>query len=164
MKRSTPSGTPNPPRDRKSSGGIWKIPEPADVISYSYLWSHEAEAGEESGRKDRPVVVVVARLAQKGNTALLVAPITHTPPENATDAIEIPANVKQHLGLDRARSWIVLTELNRFIWPGPDVRLSPDSDSPFYDALPDWLFERVRSGIVRRAEVGRLGVTGRTES
>src|SRR5690348_6998323 len=98
MTRSTPFGTPNPPPARKSLGGSWKIPEPADVISYSYLWSHEAEAGEESGRKDRPVVVVVARVAQQDSTALLVAPITHTPPEYAADAIEIPANVKQHLG------------------------------------------------------------------
>jgi hypothetical protein len=109
------------------------------------------------------VVIVVARLAQKGGTALLVAPITHTPPENAADAVAIPANVKKQLGLDNEPSWIVLTELNRFLWPGPDIRLAPGSDSPVYDALPDWLFERVRDGIVRRAEAGRLRVTGRTE-
>jgi hypothetical protein len=107
--------------------------------------------------------VVVARVAQEGGTALLVAPITHTAPENAADAVEIPAHVKHHLDLDSDRSWIVLTELNRFVWPGPDVRLAPGTDSPFYDALPDWLFERVREGIVRLAEAGRLGVTKRTE-
>jgi hypothetical protein len=104
--------------------------------------------------------VVVARLAQKRGTGLLVAPITHTPPESPADAIEIPANVKQHLGLDRERSWTVLTELNRFLWPGPDIRPAPGSDSPFYDALPDWLFERVRNGIVGRA--GQLRMTTRT--
>ena len=71
--------------------------------------------------------------------------------------------MKKHLGLDRERSWIVVTELNRFIWPGPDVRPTPDSESPFYDALPDWLFKLVRQGVVQRAEAGRLKVTNRTE-
>ena len=105
-----------------SSGGSWKTPEPADVISYSYLWAREAAAGEESGRKDRPAVVVVARIERAAATLILVAPITHAVPENKADAIEIPANVKKQLGLDRDRSWIVVNELNRFIWPGPDIR------------------------------------------
>ena len=108
-------------------------------------------------------MVVIAREERPGGTGLLVAPVTHSPPERAADAIEIPPNVKKRLGLDRERSWIVLTELNRFIWPGPDVRPAPGSDSPFYDALPDWLFVRVRKGIVSHAETGRLKATKRTE-
>jgi hypothetical protein len=115
---------PNLPSGRKSSGGSWRIPEPADVLSYSYLWAREAAKGEESGRKDRPVVVVVAAIARKTGTQLLVAPITHVPPERAADAVEIPATVKRQLGLDSARSWIALTELNGFIWPGPDIRIA----------------------------------------
>jgi hypothetical protein len=107
--------------------------------------------------------VVIARQQLPGGTGLLVAPITHTPPERAADAVEIPVPVKKQLGLDRERSWIVLTELNRFIWPGPDIRPAPGSDSPFYDALPDWLFVRVREGIVRQAEAEHLTVTKRTE-
>jgi len=107
--------------------------------------------------------VVVARIERENDRLVLVAPVTHTPPERAVDGVEIPANVKKHLGLDRERSWIIVTELNRFIWPGPDVRPAPDSESPFYDALPDWLFERVRHGMLRLAEAGRLNVTKRTE-
>src|SRR3954471_3508767 len=140
MRRSKPSAPRSPRNARASSGGSWKSPEPADVISYSYLWSREAAVGEESGRKDRPAVVVVARIEREAGILVLVAPITHTPPEKSTDAVEIPANAKQQLGLDRERSWIVVTELNRFIWPGPDIRPVPDSGTPFYDALPDWLF------------------------
>ena len=79
------------------------------------------------------------------------------------DAIEIPLKVKKRLGLDSARSWIVLTELNRFIWPGPDIRLAPGHDSPLYDAIPDWLFFDVREGIVRHRDEGRLTITKRTE-
>lgn len=133
------------------------------MISYSYLWAREAGQGEESGRKDRPVVVVVAREERLGGTAMLVAPVTHSSPSRAADAVEIPPNVKKQLGLDTDRSWIVLTEVNRFIWPGPDVRPAPGSESPFYDAVPDWLFERVRKGMLTHAEAGRLKVTKRTE-
>jgi hypothetical protein len=57
----------------------------------------------------------------------------------------------------------MVDELNRFIWPGPDVRVAPGSDAPFYDALPDWLFERMREGILRLNASGRLKVTKRTE-
>lgn len=108
-------------------------------------------------------MVVIARVEQQGGTGLLVAPITHMPPKHTDDAVEIPANVKKHLGLDRERSWIVVTELNSFIWPGPDIRPVPNSDSPFYEALPDWLFLRVRDGISRYARAGKLGITKRTE-
>jgi hypothetical protein len=107
--------------------------------------------------------VVVAAAVRGERTQLLVAPITHSEPERAGDALEIPANVKRLLGLDRARSWIVLTELNRFIWPGPDVRIAPGQPSPIYDAIPDWLFFDVRDGIVRHSGAGRLKVTKRTE-
>lgn len=95
-------------------------------------------------------------------TLVLVAPVTHSAPENASEAIEIPLNVKKQLGLDRERSWIMLNELNRFIWPGPDIRPILGG-APFYDALPDWLFERVRRGVLDNNAAGRLKVTRRTE-
>jgi hypothetical protein len=107
--------------------------------------------------------VVVATILRGRTTQLLVAPITHAPPRRATDAIEIPLIVKRRLGLDAARSWIVLTELNRFIWPGPDIRLAPGHESPFYDAIPDWLFFDVRNGVVRHSAAGNLAITKRTE-
>jgi hypothetical protein len=106
--------------------------------------------------------VVVARIEEAAGPSILVAPVTHTAPGKATDAVEIPLNVKKRLGLDEDRSWIVMTELNRFIWPGPDVRPVPETGVPFYDALPDWLFERVRSGILQHSAQGRLKVTKRT--
>lgn len=102
-------------------------------------------------------------MVQNDRTLLLVAPITHRVPEQTHFAIEIPPNVKKQLGLDSDRSWIVLTELNRFIWPGPDIRVAPGADSPIYDALPDWLFLRVRDGILRHSGAGELKVTKRAE-
>ena len=34
--------------------------------------------------------------------------------------------VKRHLGLDEARSSVIATELDRFTWPGFDLRRTPD--------------------------------------
>ncbi len=108
-------------------------------------------------------MVVVATIVRDDKTQLFVAPITHTQPDRKTDAIEVPLVVKRQLGLDAERSWIVLTELNRFIWPGPDIRIAPEGDSPIYDAIPDWLFLDVRNAITALSSAGRLTVTKRTE-
>lgn len=107
--------------------------------------------------------MVVAQIQGAAGTIILVAPVTHTPPDKSADAVEIPANVKKQLGFDRERSWIVVDELNRFIWPGPDIRPVPGSEGPFYDALPDWLFDKVRQALLEHSSAGRLKVTKRTE-
>lgn len=109
------------------------------------------------------MVVVISAVAHGSRTRLLVAPITHSEPESGITAVEVPANVKRHLGLDHEQSWVILNELNRFIWPGPDVRITPGGNDPFYDAIPDWLFRRVRDGIAHLAAANRLAVTKRTE-
>jgi hypothetical protein len=66
---------------------------------------------------------------EAGERIVIVLPISHTPPADANFAVEIPALVKRRLGLDDQRSWVVLTEANRFIWPGPDLRPSRPGDS-----------------------------------
>ena len=108
-------------------------------------------------------MVVVATIAVAGNTHLLVSPITHSEPQSLTSAIEIPQRIKRDLGLDAERSWIVLTELNRFGWPGPDVRLVAGGSDPFYGAIPDQMFIQMRDAIVARAGANRLRMTTRTE-
>ena len=67
-------------------------------------------------------MLAIVALQEDGTPIVRVLPITHTPPSDPAVAIEIPAAVKQRLRLDHERSWIVLTESNRFAWPGPDVR------------------------------------------
>lgn len=105
----------------------------------------------------------MARIANAGRHEIVVAPITHSPPERPGDAIEIPPKVKRVLGLDQERSWIVTTELNRFLWPGPDLRVAPRRDTPLYDALPEVLFERLRAALADRVVAGRMRVTKRGE-
>jgi len=120
-------------------------PQPGEVISYSYLWADEHEAGREEGVKSRPCAVVMS-LAATGNTRIVVLPITHTPPGKDTHAIEIPPVTKLRLGLDDARSWIVLSEANRFIWPGPDIRPfdTPRGRTISYGFLPPSFFKAAR--------------------
>lgn len=97
-------------------------PEPGLVIRYSYLWVREHREGREEGTRDRPFAIVLTSRHHDGETQVLVVPVTHSPPENFADALELPLAVKRHLGLDSERSWVVLSESNLFDWPGPDLR------------------------------------------
>jgi hypothetical protein len=112
--------------------------------------------------KDRPVVVVLARLTGGDTTQLLVAPITHSKPDDG-QGIPIPAAVKRHLGMDSEQSWIVTSELNRFVWPGPDIRPAKGNDSPLYGAIPARLFDQVKRQISDGAGTGRVAISKRTE-
>jgi len=118
-------------------------PFPGLVISYSYLWRREYKAGREEGIKDRPCAIILSRKTAGEDTIVTVAAVTHTEPENPDMAVEIPIKVKEHLNLDSERSWIVCTEVNRFIWPGPDLRRIPErKDSPYsYGVLPPKLLK-----------------------
>ena len=53
---------------------------------------------------------------------VIVVPVTHSPPDNATHAIEISAKTKPRPGLDDQRSWIIVNEANIFAWPDPELR------------------------------------------
>jgi hypothetical protein len=130
-------------------------PVPGLVIRYSYLWHDEHLLGREEGQKDRPCAIIASiRVAADGDTRVLVLPITHTSPSQPRLAIEIPTKVKQRLQLDDARSWIVLSEWNEFIWPGPDLRrlMGGDESSIAYGMLPPGLFASVRDRFVALVE------------
>ena len=99
-----------------------------------------------------------------GETRALVLPITHIAPEHPALAVEIPAATKKRLGLDEARSWIVLTEWNEFIWPGPDLRRLPAASdaSVAYGILPPGLFAVVREKFLAIVNTGRAKRVSRT--
>ena len=126
------------------------------VISYSYLWHHEHNAGRDEGIKSRPCVIVLAMESRAdGTTMVRVAPVTHSPPRMPDAALEIPATVRRHLGLDEARSWVILDEVNEFAWPGFDLRPIPPSRDRFaYGFLPPRLFEQM---MVKLAQVWTAG-------
>lgn len=123
--------------------------------------------GKEEGEKDRPCAVILVTQTDDSSEIVTVLPITHTPP-SASEIhfhIEIPAETKKRLGLDNERSWIVLTEANRFIWPGPDIRPRRKGapSSILYGSLPENFFNKVRAAFVALYRSGKVGSTKRTE-
>jgi hypothetical protein len=140
-------------------------PAPGLVIRYSYLWRREQIEGREEGQKDRPCAIVASiRKDESGNTRVLVLPITHSVPENSNLAVEIPAKVKERLKLDDQQSWVVLSEWNDFVWPGPDLRRLPNADdnSVAYGMLPPTLFSSIRDRFLAIARAGKGSQVKRT--
>jgi hypothetical protein len=90
-------------------------PHPGLVIHYAYLWHAEHKQGQEEGVKDRPCVVVLTVEGTAGETVVTVLPITHTSSSDPAAAVEIPLPTKQRLGLDSERSWVICSEINRFM-------------------------------------------------
>jgi hypothetical protein len=140
------------------------------VIRYSYLWAAEHARGQEEGVKDRPCAIVLSVVGGRGvgdadETVVTVLPITHTPPSDPRLGVEIPADTKRRLGLDDARSWVVLTEANRFAWPGPDLRPSipGNSGSVAYGPLPYALFEDIRQRFLAILRVRAARAVPRTQ-
>jgi hypothetical protein len=141
---------------------VLPLPQPGQVIRYAYLWWNEARAGRQDGAKDRPCGIVLTRLTTAGRTVVYVLPITHTPPLKDEDAIEIPQATKRRLGLDPERSWIITTELNRFNWPGPDIRPTASGEY-LYGYLPEKLMRSVLDQVRRHARAKQLKTIPRTE-
>jgi hypothetical protein len=128
------------------------------------LWESEARQGREEGVKDRPCAIILVILREGEYPIVRVLPVTHKPPSDPADALEIPAPTKQRLKLDSERSWIVVTEANDFIWPGPDLRpaVVGELNSVAYGFLPPKFMQALRERLgQRRSE--KLKVTSRTE-
>jgi hypothetical protein len=140
-------------------------PEPGLVIGYAYLWRSEFENGQEEGTKDRPCAIVLASEDEDGDLEVTVVPVTHAPPANADDAIELPPATKRRLGLDAARSWVVVTEINRFVWPRPDLRpISRGEPDHFeYGPLPPDLFLKIKERLLACYAARRLKIVNRTQ-
>lgn len=140
-------------------------PVPGLVIRYSYLWMAEHKRGQEEGVKDRPCAIVLAATAKEGQDTVVVLPITHAAPEDLKYAIEIPSAVKRRLGLDDARSWVMVNEANRFSWPGPDLRpaIRGDASSVAYGHLPYRLYETIRASFVSALKERRANTIQRSE-
>ena len=152
-------------------------PVPGLVIRYSYLWK-EYGRGQEEGVKDRPCAVILVSVDDGGDRVVTVLPISHTPPANPELAVELPAATKRRLGLDDERSWVVLTDANRFPaqallapnptgeptlrrkGPGPDLRPARPGDaaSVAYGLLPFGLFETIRQQFIAAIRARRARI------
>ena len=114
-------------------------------------------APRRAASKDRPCAVVLAvargRRLRRGRRRA-----NHVERARAADGVELPAKTRRRVGLQDAPCWVVLTEVNRFAWPGPDLRPVETAAGPSwsYGLLPARLFERARDGIVARARARTL--------
>ncbi len=117
-----------------------------------------AQRGIKTGRQ---VLAIVANGAD-GSQTVRVPPITHSPPFDPREAIELPPLVKRRLGMDDGRSWILLAESNRFVWPGPDLR-PLDTKSGYFRAVPPVLFAEVKRRFVELARGGAHVGVDRTD-
>ena len=123
------------------------------MIRYAYLWTHEADSGVEEARKERPCLVVLALARGGGAVEVVVAPISSRAPGRDAEGVAIPAETRRRLGLQEARCWIRLTEVNRFAWPGPDLRPVEGAGGVAWGhgLLPARLFEQARERMLARA-------------
>ena len=126
-------------------------PKPGLVINYSFLWPHEADRGQDEGIKDRPCAIIVATEKEDGDRDILVVPITHTEPDPSRGAIALPPATMSRLGLGNDPSWIITDSLNRFVWPGPDIRPLRTGDIA-YGTLPKALTVQVREAVIAHSQ------------
>jgi len=140
-------------------------PERGSVIRYAYLWADEHQRGREEARKDRPVLVLALSVWENnGAIQILVLAITHSKPADIRNAVPLPPAVKRHLDLDDDASWIITTEANAFIWPGPDLRPIPGrvTASVIYGRIPDTLLQQVARSFLANRKRQRAQMISRT--
>jgi PemK-like, MazF-like toxin of type II toxin-antitoxin system len=136
-------------------------PRPGTLIRYEYLWADEHAAGRDEGAKERPCAIVVAtRKGEGGATMVTVVPVTHSP--HRADGVELAPDIKARLGLDEAASWVVCSEVNRFAWPGPDLRPVPGRGGWSYGVLPLRVLEGVQAKLLAAHRRSRVRVVSRT--
>ncbi|MEX0808796.1 MAG: hypothetical protein WD044_08705 [Dongiaceae bacterium] len=150
-------------------------PHPGLVIAYDYQWHDRSLAGRDAALTERPPGAVVLAVAdQAGERLVTAAPIATFPPADPRDAVELPRATCRRLGLDAktgggtgggpgdspkdnndasdVRNFVIVSEVNRFVWPGPDLRpVATRSASAFvYGVLPPRLFKRITAQLIGR--------------
>ncbi|MBB5577212.1 MULTISPECIES: type II toxin-antitoxin system PemK/MazF family toxin [Rhizobium] len=127
--------------------------ERGQIVRFHYLWAHQAQVGEESGRKARPVCIVVRTPGNPG--AVYLFPITSQEPQPERVALSFPEMECRRAGLS-SPCWIILDEYNRVEL---DKAFDFESTKPIGNVSPAFL-EKV-AVAVKKASVNRLtkGVT-----
>lgn len=131
-------------------------PRPGLVFRYDYLWNREAAAGRDLG-KERPACLLAASDSSANPRFVVILPITHSPPRGDTIGIEIPAKVRQAIGLDDGPSWVVVSENNVDEWPNGGLAPLPGRPGVFsYGFIPPALFAQIKARFLALTEAGRV--------
>lgn len=127
--------------------------ERGHVVRFHYLWKREAKAGEESGRKARPVCIALRTKDSPGRIYLF--PITSQPPDGGRLSLAFSQMECRRAGLSFP-CWIILDEYNLVAL---DMTYDFEDVHPLGSVSPAFLVEMARA-IKQAAAVGRLsGVT-----
>ena len=133
------------------------------VLSYNYLRKRQEKKGHEKGEKARPCVIILATETSTGETVVTVVPVTSSLPKTNRATVAIPPKVKQHFGLDMAPAWAIVDEVNRFTWPGPDLRQIHGQPGHFhYGFIPPRLFTKIKAVLLDRYRANQLRGVDRT--
>lgn len=132
-------------------------PKPGLVIRYDYLWTQKASAGRDQG-KERPACLLAAADSSVSPRFVVILPIAHRQPDREAVGIEIPAPVRQVLGLDDAPSWVIVSEHNVDEWPNPGPTPIPGRPGVYsYGFIPPGLFAQVKGKFLELYEKGHSG-------
>ena len=130
-------------------------PKPGLVVRYDYLWSREAAVGRDQG-KDRPSCLVAASDFTITPRFVVILPITHTAPAGDVVGVEISPRVCQAIGLDEARSWVIVSEHNVDEWPNGGLAPIPGKRGKFdCGFVPPGLFAQIKAKFLELSEQGR---------
>lgn len=111
--------------------------------------------------KDRPAVIVLTLKTDQGLTKVVTVPMTTTLPKGGAKVLVVPREVQAALKLDDRPAWVVVDEVNRFDWPGHDIRPAFGGEGWVYGRMPPRFFNRIRDAVVAAARSGELRVTSR---
>jgi hypothetical protein len=93
---------------------------------------------------------------------VVLLPITYTPPNGHMIGIEIPAKVKQAIGLDEAQSWVIVSEHNIDEWPNAGLSSIPGTPDVFgYGFIPPGLFAQIKARFLDLARRNKSGAVRR---
>jgi hypothetical protein len=126
-----------------------------DLVRYYYLWAREADAGEESGRKARPVCIVVRTPATP--SALFLFPLTSQKPDRSRSHLAI-SEIECRRGGLHYPSWLILDEYNRvqadeaydLVTTTPIGAFSPAFVRKIAGVIKETAAQRRLRGIVRK--------------
>lgn len=117
------------------------------LYRYGYLWSHEKAASEETGRKDRPVCLLVR--SEDIPDVLFLFPVTSREPRENPFAHRVPpAECKR--GRLREPAWIILNEANIALASTPVDFVSLTPVGEFSRAYRQKLIAIAQSAIAAR--------------
>ena len=117
------------------------------IYSYSFLWSRQKKAGEESGRKDRPACLLIR--PDDTPELLFLFPITSRDPGPEPFAAPIPEVECRRAGL-REPAWIVMDEVNITLESTPYDFVSLAPIGEFSPAYRQKLLAIAKSAIAAR--------------